>query len=198
MGKGGGDIKETEYEKELAQIYAEEWQYYNEKIVPFENQVIDDATAANDKAVYDDISKAVTLGSQQSFGDASNRTLANMSASGINPNSNKFKATLSDLSDNQAASTSDTIARSEVAGQERYAGKLINVMAMGQGQSQEATATLGDIAQGAQRKAFSDSRISQQNTDALMGAAGALAGAAGSHYMNGQTTTASSKANPKT
>lgn len=57
-------------------------------------------------------------------------------------------------------------------------------MAMGQGQSQEATATLTDIAQSSQRKAFNDASISQQQSDNLLGAAGAIAGAGASYYKN--------------
>ena len=107
-----------------------------------------------------------------------------MQANGVNPNSGKFKQTLSDISNNEASVTSDATARSQVAGQERYIGQMSNVMAMGQGQSQEATATLSDIAQSSQRKAFNDAANSRAQSDSIIGAAGALAGAAGSYYKN--------------
>lgn len=184
MSKSGGDIKETEYEKELAKVYAEEWAYYQDSIVPFENMVIDDAKEANDGSVYSDIAESANLGSQKAFTNARTNTATNLAASGVNPNSGKFKGTLSDLSDKQSVVSSDTTARSQVAGQERYIDKMSNVMAMGQGQSQEATATLTDIAQGSQRKAFNDASISQQQSDNLLGAAGAIAGAGASYYKN--------------
>ncbi|TVU80212.1 hypothetical protein FQP85_20755 [Pseudoalteromonas neustonica] len=183
MGKSS-EIEETEYEKELAKVYGEEWQLYEEKIVPFENIVIKDAKEANDKAVYDDIAENTNLGYKKSFTEAKNNTLSSMQANGVNPNSGKFKQTLSDISNNEASVTSDATARSQVAGQERYIGQMSNVMAMGQGQSQEATATLSDIAQSSQRKAFNDASISQQQSDNLLGAAGAIAGAAGSYYTS--------------
>lgn len=181
---GSTDVKETEYEKELAKVYGEEWQLYQEKIVPFENIVIGDAQKANDKAVYDDIAENANLGYKKSFTEAKSNTLASMQANGVNPNSGKFKQTLSDISDNEASVTSDATARSQVAGQERYIGQMSNVMAMGQGQSQEATATLSDIAQSSQRKAFNDASISQQQSDNWVGLAGATLGAAGSYYKN--------------
>lgn len=181
---GSTDVKETEYEKELAKVYAEEWGLYQEKIVPFENIVINDAQKANNKAVYDDIAENANLGYKKSFTEAKNNTLSSMQANGVNPNSGKFKQTLSGISNNEASVTSDATARSQVAGQERYIGQMSNVMAMGQGQSQEATATLSDIAQSSQRKAFNDASISQQQSDNLLGAAGAVAGAAGSYYKN--------------
>jgi len=183
MGKSS-EIKETEYEKELAKVYAEEWGLYQEKIVPFENIVINDAQKANDKAVYDDIAENTNLGYKKSFTEAKNNTLSSMQANGVNPNSGKFKQTLSDISNNEASVTSDATARSQVAGQERYIGQMSNVMAMGQGQSQEATATLSDIAQSSQRKAFNDAANSRAQSDSIIGAAGALAGAAGSYYKN--------------
>lgn len=181
---GSTDVKETEYEKELAKVYAEEWQLYQDEIVPFENIVIQDAKDANDKAVYDDIAESTNLGYKKSFSEAKGNTLASLSASGVNPNSGKFKQTLGDISDSEASVTSDATARSQVAGQERFTGKMSNVMAMGQGQSQEATATLSDIAQSSQRKAFNDAANSRAQSDSLVGAAGAIAGAAGSYYKN--------------
>lgn len=181
---GSTDVKETEYEKELAKVYAEEWQLYQDEMVPFENIVIQDAQDANDKAVYDDIAENTNLGYKKSFTEAKNNTLASMQANGVNPNSGKFKQTLGDISNNEASVTSDATARSQVAGQERYIGQMSNVMAMGQGQSQEATATLSDIAQSSQRKAFNDASISQQQSDNWAGLAGATLGAAGSYYKN--------------
>lgn len=181
---GSTDVKETEYEKELAKVYAEEWGYYQESIVPFENQVIEDAKQANDESVYDDIAENTNIGYKKSFSDASNNALSSMEANGINPNSGKFKSVVSDMADNEASVTSDATSRSQVAGQERYIGKMSNVMAMGQGQSQEATATLSDIAASSQRKAFNDAANSRAGKDSVLGAAGALAGAAGSYYSN--------------
>lgn len=195
MGKSN-EVKETEYEKELAKVYAEEWGLYQEKIVPFENMVIDDAKRSNDESVYGDIAENTNLGYKKSFSEASNNTLANMEAGGINPNSGKFKSAVSDMADGEASVTSDAIARSQVAGQERYIGKMSNIMAMGQGQSQQATATLSDIAYGSQQKAFNDARNKQAINDSYIGAAGAAAGAAGSYYSNLPAGTVAPKANP--
>lgn len=192
MGKSGGEVKETEYEKELAKVYAEEWGLYQDTIVPFENIVIDEAKQANDASVYDDIAENTNLGYKKSFSEVTKNSVDNMAASGINPNSGKFKSVVSDIADNEASVTSDATSRSQVAGQERYTGKMANVMAMGQGQSQEATATLSDIANSSQQKAFNDASISRQNTDSVLGAAGALAGAAGSYYSNSASSALSS------
>ncbi|PLT26679.1 hypothetical protein [Pseudoalteromonas sp. MelDa3] len=183
MGKSN-EVKETEYEKELAKVYGEEWAYYQESIVPFENQVIDEAKQANDANVYDDIAENTNLGYKKSFSEGTNNALSSMEANGINPNSGKFKNVVSDMADNEASVTSDAKSRSQVAGQERYTGKMSNVMAMGQGQSQEATATLSDIASSSQQKAFNDANNSRQQSDSILGAAGAVAGAAGSYYKN--------------
>ncbi len=184
MGGSSGEVKETEYEKELAKVYAEEWGYYQDSIVPFENQVIDEAKQSNDASVYDDIAENTNIGYKKSFSDASNNALSSMEANGINPNSGKFKSVVSDMADNEASVTSDATSRSQVAGQERYIGKMSNVMAMGQGQSQEATATLSDIAASSQRKAINDANNSRAGKDSVIGAAGALAGAAGRYYSN--------------
>lgn len=182
---GGGDkVEETAYEKELAKVYGEQWDYYEKNIVPVENQVIDDATTSNDASVYQGISDDTNLGYQKSFSDTSKQTLNNMSANGIDPSSGKAKGAISSLSDIEASVKADATSRSEIAGQERYIDKMSNVMAMGQGEAQESVASLNDIAVNSQQKAASDASISAQNKANIHSAVGAVGGAYASHKLS--------------
>ena len=153
MGGGGGEIEETEYEKELGKIYAEQWDYYKQNIVPVENQVIDDAKSSNDAITYQNIADDVNLGYRRSFAETSQNAANSMAANGVNPNSGTFKSGISKLSDIEASTTADATTRSQIAGQERYIDKMSNVMAMGQGEAQDSVASLNDIAVSSQRKA---------------------------------------------
>jgi len=182
---GGDDkVEETAYEKELAKVYSEQWDYYENNIIPIENQVIDEANSSNDDSIYQGISDDVNLGYQKSFSQTRKQTLDNLAAQGVDPSSGKGKGAISSLADIEASVKSDATSRSEVAGQERYIDKMSNVMAMGQGQSQEAVASLNDIAVQSQRKASSDASISAQNKANIHSAVGAVGGAYTSHKLN--------------
>ena len=187
MGGGDNEVKETAYEKELAKVYGEQWDYYEKNIVPVENQVIDEAKTSNDASVYQGISDDTNLGYQKSFSDTSKQTLDTMSANGIDPSSGKAKGAISSLSDIEASVKADATSRSEIAGQERYIDKMSNVMAMGQGESQQAVASLNDIAVNSQRKAVSDASISRQNKSNVMSTLGAVGGAYTSNALKAKT-----------
>ena len=182
---GGNDkVKETEYEKELANVYKEQWAIYQKDVVPMENIVIGDAKASNDKSVYDEISGDVNLGYQKAFSKAGEQTLDNLAASGVDPSSGKAKGLLSDMSDEQASVSADAASRAQNDGQERYIDKMSNVMAMGQGESQQAVSSLNDIAVNSQKRAFTDASISAQNKNNVLSTVGAVGGAYTSHSMN--------------
>ena len=186
---GGSDsVKETEYEKELAKVYAEQWEYYEQNIIPVENDVITDAKSSNDTSVYQNISDNTHLGYQKSFSEAGNKAANNLAASGVDPSSGKFKNKMSSLADMEASVSSDAKSRSQLAGQERHIDKMSNIMAMGQGQSQESVASLNDIAVKSQQKASVDASISSQNRSNTLGAVGAIGGAVASGYMDSTDT----------
>ncbi len=185
---GGNDkVEETEYEKELANVYGEQWEYYQQNIVPVENRVIDDAKKSNDSSVYQGISDDVNLSYQKSFSETGKRTLNDMASQGVDPSSGKGKAAVSSLADIEASVKADATSRSQVAGQERHIDKMSNIMAMGQGEAQQSVSSLSDIAINSQRKASNDASIASQNKANVHGAVGAVGGALVSHNLNQKT-----------
>lgn len=191
---GGSDkVKETEYEKELAKVYAEQWDYYETNIIPVENKVIDDAKTSNDASVYQGISDDTNLGYQKSFSEAGKQTLGSLASQGVDPSSGKAKGAVKSLSDIEGSVKADATSRSEVAGQERYIDKMSNVMATGQGEAQEAVASLSDIAVNSQRKAASDASISANNKANAHSALGAIGGAYASNAMSTPSTLSSAE-----
>ena len=190
---GSDEVEETEYEKELAKIYGEQWDYYEKNIIPVENQVIDEAKTSNDSSVYQEISDNTNLGYQKSFSETGKQTLESLASQGIDPSSGKAKAAIGSLADIEASVKADATSRSEVAGQERHIDKMSNVMAMGQGESQQAVSSLNDIAVSSQRKAASDATISAQNKANVHSAIGAGGGAYASHSMNTPKTLSSAE-----
>ena len=93
------------------------------------------------------------------------------------------------MSNEQASVSADATTRAQNDGQERYVDKMANVMAMGQGESQQAVASLNDIAINSQREAFQDASISAQNKSNVLSAVGALGGAYASNSMTPSNTT---------
>lgn len=192
MGKSN-KVEETEYEKELAKVYSEQWDYYEKNIIPVENKVINEAKESNDDSVYQGISDDVNLGYQKSFSKTGKQTLNDLSAQGIDPSSGKGKGAIGSLADIEASVKADATTRSEIAGQERHIDKMSNVMAMGQGEAQSTVSSLNDIAVSSQRKASSDASIAAKDKANIHSAVGAVAGGIASNSM-GATKTASNSA----
>jgi hypothetical protein len=191
---GGSDkVKETDYEKELAKVYSEQWDYYESNIVPEENKIIADAKTSNDSSVYQGISDDVNLGYQKSFSEAGKTTLDSLASQGVDPSSGKGKGAVKSLSDIEGSVNADATSRSEIAGQERYIDKMGNVMAMGQGEAQDSVASLSDIAVNSQKKAISDASISANNKANINSTLGALGGAYTSHSMSTPNTLSSAE-----
>lgn len=183
-----GKVEETEYEKELAKVYSEQWDYYEKNIIPVENKVINEAKESNDDSIYQGISDDVNLGYQKSFSESGKQTLNNLAAQGVDPSSGKGKGAVGSLADIEASVKADATTRSEIAGQERHIDKMSNVMAMGQGQAQEAVSSLNDIAVSSQRKAASDASIASKDKANIHSAVGAVGGAYASHSMKPSST----------
>ncbi len=182
-------VEETEYEKELAKVYGEQWEYYEENLVPVENKVINEAKTSNDGSVYQGISDDVNLGYQKSFSQTGKKTLNNMASNGIDPSSGKAKEAVGSLADMEASVKADATTRSEIAGQERHIDKMSNVMAMGQGEAQQAVSSLNDIAVSSQRKASSDAFIAAKDKANIHSTVGAIAGGYASHAMGAAKAT---------
>ena len=187
---GGSDkVKETEYEKELAKVYGEQFAYYQENIIPVENRVMAEAKASNDGSIYHGISEDVNLGYEKSFGEAGKKTLSNLASQGVDPSSGKSREAIGSLANVGASVKADATSRAQISGQERYIDKSSNIMAMGQGQSQNAVSSLNDIAVNSQRKANSDASIASQNKYNIHSAIGGIGGAYASNSFSAPSST---------
>jgi hypothetical protein len=178
------EVEETAYEKELAKVMGEEWEYYKTNIVPIENQVISEALSSNDESVYNEISKNTNLATTTSNSKSLAAVESNLQSSGVDPSSGKYKETTQKLSDLNAINSAKSQTSSEVQGQNRYIDKLSNVVSMGQGEATESVSSLNDLAEDSQRQAASDSSINQQEVNNINGAIGAVGGAVVSNKLN--------------
>lgn len=174
-------VEETEQEKELALRMSDEWAIYNNELAPIEDQVIDSALASNDDEVYAEIGSASNLASNSSLSELTSSTSRNLNASGINPNSGSYKSTLNDMAEMSGSSAINVASNSQLAGVQRHVNKLENVVSMGQGEAQESTKTLADLATNAQREANHQNNLNQQRANDNLGAVGGIAGAYASH-----------------
>ena len=181
MQSGSGKVEETEYEKELAKVLSEEWQYYQTNLVPVESQVIEDAKASNNQSVYDEISKNSNLAVQKNSTEQNKQVSDALTTAGVDPSSGKYSSTMNKLSDLNASKSADVQSTTEQAGQRRHIDTLSNVVATGQGEATQAVSSLSDLASDAQKSAQVDAQITQQGKDDVMGAVGAAGGAYLSH-----------------
>lgn len=187
MGGGSNKVKETANEKAAAEVAKANWDLYDSELKGFEDTLIQkvgnftsDSNMANAKSTVD-------VQYAGAFSDARQGTAAGLSASGVNPNSGKFKKKLSAMGVDQAITQGDTATRAQSGEQDKYIAGLQDVTALGMGQKAEALAGLSDSANLSQQKAISDSTNSFNRSAANAQLFGSLAGA-GAAYAGGPST----------
>lgn len=158
--KGGdNEIKETAEEKALAKISAEQWNQYQERFRPFEDQWIADTKMdAGDQAK---MAGQVNAGVGAAFDERqATAETANFNA-GMDPSSGRFKAAVSGLSEQRGTATAKaTTAASQAVDDQTYQG-LQSAVAMGRGQSAEALRDMTSLASDATAAAIGDAQNAQ-------------------------------------
>jgi hypothetical protein len=145
-GGGGGDIKETNDQRALADIAAQRWQRYQQNFVPVENKYIGDATTANSPSRMQHATEQSQGAVRSEFGQAIASDLGQVTAAGINPNSGTFNAHVDDGNRRMAIAESDNVNKTQQAVDDRQIAGMKNVVAMGNGQATEALSGMGDVA----------------------------------------------------
>lgn len=174
MGKGPKKVEETEYQKELAKIAAEEWNRYQDVYVPVENAYIEQVKKMGDESNYDTVAGDVHNSFTSAFDQQRDNADRQLKAAGVDPSSGKAASTQNDLINTQMGAESQAVSAGQADTTRRYVGNLSNVVAMGKGQETQAVAGLQDIAAASGRRA-NQAAINKANQVSIPGA---LAGAA--------------------
>lgn len=194
MGKGGSnEVPETEAQKALAEVAMKQWDLYKTELQPYEDLFIDKVDDLNSQGEYDKLAGTAALGTAQSFGEVRAGLADSMAASGVDPTSGKYQATMNELETDQALSQTDTVNRAQSSQQDRYVAGLKDVAAMGQGQKAEALEGYNNLANTSLNKAANDAQNKFNEKQATLGLVGAMGGAYTAQTMN---TPASKKISP--
>ncbi|MBF4365946.1 hypothetical protein, partial [Vibrio anguillarum] len=127
---------------------------------------------------------AADLNYQSEYGKAREATAEYLTASGSDPSSGKFKATLSSLATDQTLAEGDTVNRAQVNEQDKYVVGKQDVVALGAGQKAEGLAGMEETARLSLKKAAEDAATSFNRRSGNAQAVGTLAGIGTSMYMN--------------
>ncbi|WP_051867686.1 hypothetical protein [Vibrio sp. ER1A] len=170
MSKGGdNEVKETAYQKELAKTAAKEWNRYQDKFVPLENEYIADAHKMGGQAVYDRTAQDTNTAYNAAFSNAGEQTDKHLAASGVDPTSGKRTAAQDSLINSRLEKENQSVSQADQDATNRYTNSLSNVVAMGRGQQTQAVNSLQDVARSSGQKAQNEA-INKANEISVPGA----------------------------
>lgn len=171
--------KETEEEKALAEIAVQRWRHYQDTYRPLEDLLMDEVRMdARDYAKAEALQNAEL---QEAFEGASQRFDVGMARRNVDPTSGAYLMGLSDmdLSRSETAASTQNAAREDVTDL-HYRG-LQHIVNMGLGVADDSQLGSAQIAANAQQRAlssaFNNASDRQAMGQAVLGIAGAVAGA---------------------
>lgn len=186
-GGGGGGVKETKEEQALAEVADQKWKYYQDNYKPIENEYMKRVDEIDSEGAYGFVKGAAGSSTAAAFETPKQQMAQQLQESGVNPNSGKYKSSMSGLSDAQGSSAADLMSRAQIDQQDQYIQGVSNVSAMGRGQATAAQAGLSDVAGTAASQARSDATNAWNERAALRSSVGAVAGAAAHGAINRST-----------
>ena len=145
---GGGDnkIEETEEQRELQKIAAEQWNDYQINMIPLENEYIKDVFNLRSPEMMEK-ARAFTMSSMSpEYQQLDNEATAVLNERGFDPSSQGYIERSKSLSEAQARGIGGGLTRTNMEQQDRAYRGLENVMKMGSGQQGEALTGLTEIA----------------------------------------------------
>lgn len=153
---GGGDaeIKETAEEQELAKIAAEQWNEYQSRFVPMENEFIEDVQQTGDDFAY-----AEGIGTNQVQGESSDAVKQyrdTLNKSGAQPGSGKGIGLMSTLAANTGRAGANVEMDAHNSVDDLHNRGLMAAVQMGRGQAADAQLGLQKVASDASRKSIND------------------------------------------
>jgi len=186
--KGDNEVEETSQEIALAQISREQWNQYNTRLKPFEDEWIENTamdagdhakmTGQVNTAVGSEFDKEQAVGERQMF------------QAGMDPSSGAYKAMTSGVATDRGAATGKAQSISSQAVDDQTYQGLQQSVAMGRGQAVEAGRDMTSLAYDATGKAISDT-INQNDTTQSWVSSGMSAAGMGIAGWNNRTTSTS-------
>lgn len=147
MGKGSKpSIDETPEQRELAEIAAERYDYFERDLKPVQQVYMDHAQKQNAASNYQRLAGTVKANTSNMLNEHLDGAESGMKAAGIDPTSGRYSATVGDAATRAADITADTVNRAQSQQQDNYMAGLGNVIAMGEKKATSAIDGLTDVA----------------------------------------------------
>ena len=177
MGGGGSnEVKETSAEKAQASVAADQWSYYQSNLKQYEDLFMDKVDNLNNESNYDNVAGDAATQTSSAFGQARQKTADNLAASGIDPTSGKYQASMKDITNKQVGSQIDTVSRAQNTQADKYTAGLSDVVSIGSGEKADALSGYSSLASSSAAKAASDAESAFNSHSALTNGLGTAAG----------------------
>lgn len=177
MGGGGSnEVKETSAEQAQASVAADQWSYYQSNLKQYENLFMDKVDSLNNESNYTKVAGDAATQTSGAFGQARQKTADNLAASGIDPTSGKYQASMKDITNKQVGSQIDTVSRAQNTQADKYTSGLSDVVSIGSGEKADALSGYSSLASSSAAKAASDAESAFNSHSALTNGLGTAAG----------------------
>lgn len=189
---GSGKVKVSQGERDLADLSEEQWQDYQSRYVPLEKHYAEQLDRIPDQRPL--ATGAAAADTAQAYDGAMGEARGAQFAAGVNPNSGRSVMGLADATGKRAAATAGATTSADQTTDDRYWGGQSQLMALGQGQSQQANlgyrATAGLDSAGAVSQASADALRDESRWNAI----GTAVGVGGRYGLDAVTSGPSSGA----
>lgn len=188
-GGGGGSskVKDTPEQRYNAQVAAERWNYAQEKLVPLENQYMDDVKAMDSAQNRAYVAGRANQAGQAQLSSALSQTPATLGASGVDPSSGRGFGARAGITRQVGSAAGDAAGRGVNQTAQGYAQGLSNLIAIGQGQEGTATAGLSTVANQSVNQAIQNNQRAYNKRQSNLQLLGALGGAGAGFAMGGSS-----------
>lgn len=186
-GGGGGKVKETSAEKESAAVSYDQWQDFQKRWKPAQNDYI--ARVRNNYQTTRNLAIGTASNDvDAAFGGAAGNVNRQMMQRGAGLNGGATRAAVNNIDIAQAKSRGLAKVSAGMAADDQHFQQLDGLTAIGRGQQAAGTAGLQSLASLSAASARNDAQIAQNNASAFGEFAGTVGGAAlaagAGAYMN--------------
>lgn len=184
MGGGSTEVKETSAQKAAADVAKDQWSYYQNNLKQYEDLFMDKVDNLNNESNYTKVAGDAATQTSSAFEQARENAADSMAASGVDPTSGRYQATMKDITQKQIGSQVDTVTKAQNDQTSKYTAGLQDVVSIGSGEKAEALNGYDSLASSSATKAESDAESAFNSHSALVNGLGTAAGMYANYSLN--------------
>jgi len=178
------EVKETAQERALVEVASQKWNRGEQIYRPMQKKFMEKVDSIDSEAANEYAAGIANQHTKSAFDGTKGSVATQDIRSGINPNSGRFKGGQAEVSTKEAEATGENIGRSQVAQTEESATGMMNVVALGQGQSTKAQLGIAGLADSAATKSRNDAATAVNEAISKREGIGTVVGGAASYGSN--------------